>query len=457
MLSCCHCLRRVALVATVVLLAASGSWAVSLRDIRTEVKDREGYTRCIVELTGKTEYLHRDFVAQKSYFLVDVYDVSPAVAERFITPATGPVRQIFVFNRKGPDGSQVLTLVFYLNDTRRHLVRQTDNPFRIVIDVVHSPDLMAQPLTAPAEPATPPTELTPLMTPGQVIPGLTSQGSRLPWDGKKKIVIIDPGHGGDDPGAVSNILRYRVEEKAINLAVALQLKRLIDASPNMEAHLTRTNDRYLSLDDRVRFTESRRMYADLFLSVHCNAAESRRNTSARGLELYYLNPRASSDGATRYIERLENTNGSEDGNFDTQEYMIKRMQSRAGGKAPAGSNLNHPILRVMAQEAFQANIPQSQRLCEHVKAYCYQITHYKLNNNREKVIKSARFRVLFQPDMPSVLVELGFLTNPDDCRKLVDAKFQQQAAIALYNGVASYFTTRDDGFSAKLLALPAGR
>ena len=141
-------------------LSALGAqaWAVSLHGIQTDVRDRDGYTRCVVQLSGKTEFFQRNFLERRQYFLVDIYNVSPRVAERFITPAAGPVRQIHVLNRKGPE-SNVLTLVFYLTDIRRYHVRSVEDPFRIVIDVIHSSEGLkpSQPSVAPGPVApTPP-------------------------------------------------------------------------------------------------------------------------------------------------------------------------------------------------------------------------------------------------------------------------------------------------------------
>jgi N-acetylmuramoyl-L-alanine amidase len=452
--------RRFGLALGVVasLMLASPGWPVSLRDIRTEVNDTQGYTRCVIELTGKTEFLHRDFVAQKSYFLIDIYDVKLAVPERFITPASGPVRQVFVFNRKGPD-SQVLTLVFYLTDPRRYRVVTQDNPFRIIVDVRHT----AEPTLTPASPAAAAlagpagSALKPgtggrdsenLIVPGAnvgVVPG------RMPWTatrkksgaGKTKVVIIDPGHGGADPGALSRdrINGDRVQEKDINLTVSTYLKRLIDASPNMEAFMTREDDRRVELDDRVKYIDTLRhalkredFYGDLFISIHCNATGSRGDRTARGIEFYFLNPNATETGATRYIERLENDmlNGASTVNFQ------------------------HPILKRLAEDAIeQQNIDQAQQVSRYLLDSCYRIDHFRRNNNREKAIQSGRFRVLFQADMPAVLAEIGFLTNTEDCKMLVNPRFQQQVAIALYNGIASYFKAQDQGFQPVLLALPA--
>jgi len=425
-------MRRAALVLAAAALTTQ-TWAVSLRDIRTDVKVGEGYTRCVVELSGETEFFQRDFLARRKYFLVDIYNVRPAVAERFITPATGPVQQILVLNRKDPD-AQVLTLVFYLTDVRRYRVFSVKSPFRIVIDVFHSPEGVRT-TTQEARPTVTPVPLVPVR-PTPSVPVVTRQPpQRYRADGKK-IVIIDPGHGGSDSGAQSylRIGGRRVLEKDVNLAVAREMKRLIDAAPNIEAYLTRESDRYVSLADRARFCD--RFYGDLFISIHCNATDSSRKRAARGLELYYLNPRGATRGSLRYLEEIENRNGGSN-----------------GGSTP---DWNHPIFRSLARESLLKWLNEGRIVCEHLKAACYQIPYYRRYGNREKVIQSAFFYVLFQAEMPAVLVEIGFLTNVYDCRRLADPQFQKQAATALYNGTVAYFKARDERFEPKYLALPAG-
>ena len=411
-----------ALVACALALLATRAEGAALRDIRTDVKDREGYTRCVIELSEETEFFHRDFLAQRRYFLVDIYKIDPRIVERFITPNTGPVVQIHALNRTASDESNVMTLVFHLTGVRRYRVFTVNNPFRIVIDIMHtdaSPGTLPQP--AQIDDRSP-----------------AAQTAHRPADGDrngKKIIIIDPGHGGRDPGAQSYIKvnGSKINEKDINLVVAKLLKRLIDASPNMEAHLTRTTDRYMSLGDRVRVCKQFEGDADMFVSIHSNASDSYKTRAARGIELYYLNPRAATRGAARYLREFEEQNG----------------------KTDSSSNLNL-VLKALAEESYWRMLQEGKVVCEYLKASCYQIDYYKRYTNRERVIQDANFFVLIQPDLPSVLVELGFVTNSYDCKRLINSQFQQQVATALYNGISAYFNKRDNQFQPKYLALPAG-
>lgn len=425
--------KRRAVLAVAAMALVSEAWAVAVRDIRTDVKVREGYTRCVVELSGKTEFFHRDFLARKKYFLVDIYNVRPPVVERFITPVTGPVQQILVLNRKDPE-TKVLTLVFYLTAERRYRVFSVKDPFRVVVDVFHGP-VAVRPSSKKPRPAVTPAPVVPVRPtpPGPVVTRRPPERYRA--DGKK-IVIIDPGHGGSDSGARSyiNIRGRRVLEKDVNLAVAREMKRLMDAAPNLEAYLTRQTDKYVSLGDRARFCD--RLYGDLFISIHCNASDSRRGRGARGLELYYLNPRGASRGSLRYLEEIENRNG--------------------GNNLRGTPNLDHPIFQSLARDALRKWLGEGRIVCEYLKSACYQVPYYRRYGNREKVIQQAFFYVLFQAEMPAVLVELGFLTNTYDCRRLADARFQKQAAAALYNGVVAYFKARDERFRPNYVALPAG-
>jgi len=421
----------IVLAIALALTPAVPAGAVSLCDLRTSVNPREGYTRCVVELTGTTRFFERDFLAAKKYFLVDIYDVRPAVAERFITPATGPVRQILVLNRKDPD-TQVLTLVFYLTDTRRYRVFTVENPFRIVVDVFHSAQGTPVPTVQPASvgEAAPTAALTSLAPASPASPP-----QRVPRIPGRKVIILDPGHGGSDPGALGALAvnRQRVQEKDINLEAAKQLQRLVNSSPNMVAYMTRETDVYVSLRDRVKFCEQ--YFGDLFVSIHCNAADSRRARGARGIEFYYLNPSGASSSYLRWLEQVENLNG------------------RDGEDSP---NWDLPILQALARESLLKWLTEGRVVCEYLKKHCYEMSYYRQHNNRENVVQSARFRVLYQAEMPAVLVELGFLTNADECRRLLEESFQEQVATALYNGIASYFQARDELFKPQLRTLPAG-
>jgi len=416
---------------------AAPAWAVSLRDIRTEIKEREGLTRCVIELSGQTEFFHRDYLADKKYFLVDIYNVTRPAAERFITPAVGPLQQILVLNRKDPE-TRVLTLVFYLTDERRYRVFSVNDPFRIVVDVLHSTEGLpvtdssaASPVAGQATGARPALTLPlrPRVTPAVTPPLPNQPGERYRRPGKK-IVILDPGHGGSDPGAESYVRLggSKVREKDINLAVAREIKRLIAASPNMEAFLTRDGDRFLSLADRVRFCEN--FCGDLFISIHCNASDSWRTRGARGMEFYYLDPTGTARGAVRYLEEIENRNG---------------------GKGD--ENWNRPIFRTLAREALLKWLTEGRIVCEHLRAACSQIPDLGRYANREAPVQGAFFRVLFQADMPAVLVELGFLTNTQECQRLADIQLQRQMATALYNGIASYFKARDERFVPTYVSL----
>jgi len=274
------------------------------------------------------------------------------------------------------------------------------------------------------------------LTTASVVAGMAGRSVWPTGSLAKKVIILDPGHGGSDPGALSSIRigGKRVQEKDINLAVAREIKRLVDASPNMEALLTRDRDVYVSLADRQNFCQrhSPPICGNLFVSIHCNFSRSR---SAGGIELYYLNPTGATRGSRRYLEEYENRNGARNG------------QSQ--------SLLNHPIFFTLARESFQTWLTEGRVVCEHLKAATLQMPYYRRNGNRENTVQSAFFKVLFQADMPALLVELGFLTNSTECQQLADVRFQKQLATVLYNGIASYFKARDDQFMPNYLALPA--
>ncbi len=210
-----------------------------------------------------------------------------------------------------------------------------------------------------------------------------------------RTVVIDPGHGGHDAGAVS---RRGILEKNVNLGVAKELQRYLRRESDLEVVLTRERDEYLELADRAEIAN--RNGGDLFISLHCN---SWFNDGAQGLETFFLSP-AKSDWA-KSVEAAENSAGGEPG--DVEFIVWELVQNRF--------------------------ISSSSQLAEVLqKDVCEEMN---LNN---RGVRQAGFRVLVGAYMPAVLVELGFLTNPDEEKRLGDSSYQRRMARALGDAVLAY-------------------
>ena len=220
------------------------------------------------------------------------------------------------------------------------------------------------------------------------------------------IIAIDPGHGGEDPGAIS---RSGTQEKDITLAIAQKLKGKIDKEPNMRAALTRDGDYFISLP--MRLTKARQLNADLFVSVHADAFIK---PHARGSSVFALSERGATSAAARWLAKKEND-----------------------ADLIGGVNLNgkdHYLKQTLLDLSQTATINDSLKLGREVLAEIGGINHLHKNE-----VEQAGFAVLKSPDIPSILVETAFISNPDEEKKLRDTAYQDKMAEAMLAGIKRYF------------------
>ncbi len=219
-------------------------------------------------------------------------------------------------------------------------------------------------------------------------------------------IAIDPGHGGEDPGAIG---ARGSREKDITLAIAKKLKAYVDAEPNMRGVLTRDGDFFVSLGGRV--VKARKLRADLFISIH---ADSFTKSSAHGSSVFALSERGATSATARYLARKEN-----------ESDLI-------GGVSLKDKD---PILAKTLLDLSQAaTINDSLKLGRAV------LTHIEhINLLHKKQVEQAGFAVLKSPDIPSILIETAFISNPDEERKLNDDNHQHQMAKSILAGIKKYF------------------
>jgi N-acetylmuramoyl-L-alanine amidase len=223
-------------------------------------------------------------------------------------------------------------------------------------------------------------------------------------EGAIKIIVIDPGHGGEDTGAIGP---RGVKEKDITLAVARELERELTEKTGARILLTRTFDTYLSLEDRSEFANS--VSADIFISIHVNAAPRKR---ASGVETFFLSFDASDDEA-REVAAFENN--------------VVRLDGTMDG-APM-DDLKAILWDLTQTEAHH----ESSKLAETIQQALTGVTS---GDNRG--VKQAPFIVLFGATMPAVLVEIGFISNPAEEKRLANGKTQKTIARAISDGVAEF-------------------
>ncbi|MBI5286438.1 MAG: N-acetylmuramoyl-L-alanine amidase [Deltaproteobacteria bacterium] len=221
--------------------------------------------------------------------------------------------------------------------------------------------------------------------------------------GPLQTIVIDPGHGGEDTGAIGP---SGVKEKDITLILAKRLEEIISSHLKIKVILTRTDDTFVSLEERTAIAN--RSKADLFISIHTNAAFRR---TASGVETFFLSFEASDDDARR-VAAFEN------GVIALEE-------------APSGDTDElKAILWDLTQTEF---LNESSQL-----AVMVQANLYKEMGGEDRGVKQAPFLVLMGATMPAILVEVGFITNPDEEKRLTSAIVQDAIANALFRSIAGF-------------------
>ncbi|HSC64408.1 MAG TPA: N-acetylmuramoyl-L-alanine amidase [Caldimonas sp.] len=220
------------------------------------------------------------------------------------------------------------------------------------------------------------------------------------------VVAIDPGHGGEDPGASGP---SGLHEKDVVLAIAILLRDRINANPNMRAMLTRDADFFVPLHERVK--KARRVQADLFVSIHADAF---MNPEARGASVFALSQTGASSSAARWMANRENASD-----------------------LVGGTNVHakdETVLRTLLDMSTTAQIKDSLKLGGEVLG---QIA--KVGKLHKGSVEQASFAVLKAPDIPSILVESAFISNPGEEAKLRDPQYRAQLVEALATGIQRYF------------------
>jgi N-acetylmuramoyl-L-alanine amidase len=369
----------------VFMLVSSLAQATELRDLR--VWESPDSTRVVFDLGGaaKTSVFT---LANPDRVVIDLDGLDAASIKRAAaaTPK-GLVRQI----RSGPreNGIRVVLDVAAPVSTKDFELTPNDEyGHRVVVDLARD----AAALSAVADGV--------VVPPPSNIPGTTR------FQDKPIVIAIDAGHGGEDPGArgSSGLL-----EKNVSLAIARKLALLINTQPNMRAVLTRDGDYYVGLRQRVEI--ARKHQADMFVSVHCNAFTRR---DMQGTAVYVLSDRGVNSEQARWLANKENAADLVGGvelhgkDNDLAAVLIDLSQSAT---MEASFDVGSRILRAMGT----------------------------VNTLQKQDVQQAAFVVLKAPDIPSVLVETAFITNPREEKLLADEDYQGKLAASILGGVKGYF------------------
>jgi N-acetylmuramoyl-L-alanine amidase len=372
-------MRAIGLI-VLLLTSATAAAAPALRDIRVWASPDS--TRVVLDLSEPASY--SVFSLDGPDRVVIDFDRIEADASRIKVPdASGVVKAV----RLGERGRAGLRIVLDVNakvEAKAFLTPPNETyGHRLVVDLGHGLAAAAAPVEAPK--------------PVKVAGG----------EGQRDLVIaIDAGHGGEDPGAVG---KAGTHEKNVTLAVARKLAEQINAEPGMKAVLTRTGDYFVPFRERIR--RARVQQADLFVSIHADAFMDR---SVRGSSVYVLSTRRASSEAARWLAERENA-----------------ADLIGGVSLHDKSNVLQSVLLDLSQNAA---ISASREAAARVLAELDHVGQLKKSD-----VQHASLIVLTSPDVPSMLVETAFISNPDEEKKLRDPSHQQRLAKAIHAGVRRYF------------------
>ncbi len=238
-------------------------------------------------------------------------------------------------------------------------------------------------------------------------PGSDTRPAGRPVVARLVTIALDPGHGGEDPGAIGKRGTY---EKNVTLAVAKRLKEKIDTEPNMRCLLTRDSDYFVPL--HVRVQKARRVQADLFVSIH---ADAWIKPTAKGSSVFALSEKGATSSAAGWLAKKEN-------------------DADLIGGVNLGTH-DKDLARVLLDLSTTAQINDSLKLGRHVLAELGGI-----NSLHKAHVEQAGFAVLRAPDIPSILIETAFISNPEEEKRLNDEVYQDKMASAILKGIRAYFS-----------------
>lgn len=342
-------------------------------------------TRVVFDLSGPAKHSVMT-LDDPARVVIDLEDARVATSNLTLPEARGFAKQL----RVGVQGDDDLRLVIDLSGaaTPRAFTVEPSGSYghRLVVDLIPAGASAPAVVAAP----TPPVPVKSTHT----------------TEGRDIVVAIDAGHGGQDPGSIGKRGTY---EKHVTLQIARRLKEVIDREPGMRAELTRDGDYFLP--HRERMARARRKQADMFISVHADAFHDR---SVVGSSVYTLSTKGASDESARWLADRENAADLMGGvSLDDKDAVLASV-----------------LLDLSQSATMSASVDAAGKVMDELVA---------LGNTTSRGVKHAGFLVLKSPDIPSLLVETAFISNPGEEARLLDAKHQQRLAKAIHSGVRAYF------------------
>ncbi len=358
----------------------------------------DNYTRVVIHVDEKMDY--------KPYFLKAdpkngkpprlYVDIPGTKVDKnmYLQPITNGLLEDIKFARNTADTVRV---VLYINSFENYKVFSLNDPYRIVMDIHGNPDKTG--------------DLYAKQRKGKrtsTLPGLPDdevENLRTALGLKINTIVIDPGHGGHDPGAIGP---SGLKEKDVALKIAKALKKKLEKDGKQfgveKVYLTRENDRFIPLEERTGI--ARKLGADLFISIHCNAAKSKH---AHGIETYILS--FTNDKRALAVAARENA---------TTQRSLSDMKD------------------IVKQYLLSSKLEESERFANHVQGSVVRNVSDHYDSVKNKGVKKAPFVVLIGADIPSILVETSFISNPREEKRLKESKYIDEIAAGIFSGVKYY-------------------
>jgi N-acetylmuramoyl-L-alanine amidase len=387
----------------------------SSKSQRTEVKNirfwsTPTYTRVVIDLENPVQYEYHllernpDLNTPRRLYL----DLKEAYVGSAIESSIPIKDGLLQRARAGQYDNNTVRVVLDAHSIEEYKIFPLNDPFRIVVDVQAVE--MQKPVEEPEDSIVP----KPTRTARKGVRKTKEPDKSVSLAGQLglsvKRIVIDPGHGGKDPGCH---LGKGIREKDIVLALAKLLKKEIEEKLRCEVLLTRTRDVFLPLDERTAFANVNK--ADLFISLHVNAL---KQTKIHGVETYFLN--MATDKNAMMLAARENA---------TSEKNISDLQSI----------LNDLLLNTKISESSKLAYEVQDGIMDHIKK--------KYNPTRDLGVKQAPFYVLVGAQMPAILIETGFMTNSTERKRLLSDSYRQTLASGITEGIESYIDGIEMAFS----------
>jgi len=371
-----HCISRFCILGA--LLLPSFIWAADIESVR--LWRAPDSTRLVLDLSTAAE--HNLFALQNpNRLVVDLSDSQLKTQFDKLDLANTPISGIRVAVRNKTDVRVVLDLKTTVSPKSFSLKANEQYSDRLVIDLFDKKRVVSR-----------------------------SVEEVVKKKNRKIIIAIDAGHGGEDPGALGP---RKVREKEVVFQIAKRIEKLFDNNPNFQGELVRSGDYYLA--HRQRSQLAREKQADFFISIHADAFT---DPQAHGASVYALSTKGATSEAARYLASKEN-----------------RADLIGGASNLSLDDRDDVLAGVLLDLSMTATLSSSLEAGKYVLKNMGSVARL-----HKKKVEQAGFLVLKSPDLPSLLIETGFISNPKEARQLSSGKYQQRMADAIYDGLVQFYS-----------------